>query len=165
MTDLIIIAHNLRSTHNVGSLFRTAEGLGVNKLILTGYTPYPKMPSDPRLPHLADKIHRQIIKTSLDAETYLNWERFEDLDHVISDLKDQGYQIVALEQTSKSIPLNKFPLPPKLVLLLGNEADGLDQHSLSLSDCAVEIPMAGRKESFNVVQATTMAMYQFLLVK
>ncbi len=74
MPDIILIAHNIRSTHNVGSLFRTAEGFGVNKIILSGYSPYPKVQNDPRLPHIYEKLTDQIHKTALGAEEMVPFE-------------------------------------------------------------------------------------------
>ncbi|MBC7459376.1 TrmH family RNA methyltransferase, partial [Candidatus Saccharibacteria bacterium] len=74
MSEIIIIAHNIRSTHNIGSIFRTAEGFGVVKIILSGYTAYPLIPNDPRLPHIAEKLNAQIHKTALDAEMLVPFE-------------------------------------------------------------------------------------------
>ena len=157
--DLTIIAHDIRSTHNIGSLFRTAEGVGVCKIILTGYSPYPLYEKDERLPHLASKIDGQIHKTALGAERYLSWERFDDLSVAVNILKEKGFLIAALEQNTGSTELHKFKPSAKIALLLGNEVDGLDKSSLELADVVLEIPMKGQKESFNVVQAAAMAMY------
>lgn len=159
MKQLILIAHNLRSTHNVGSLLRTAEGLGLTRVILSGYTPYPCTPHDTRLPHLAHKIDRQITKTALGAETMIPWEHTEVLEPVISTLKSQGYSVHALEQTPDAIPLPQFVVPDKLVLIVGREVEGIEPEVLALCDGTVEIPMHGKKESFNVVQAAAMALY------
>ena len=78
MNKIVVIAHNVRSANNVGSLFRTAEGLGVKKLYLSGYTPYPAMPTDERLPHTASKVSKQINKTALGAEESLAWGHIKD---------------------------------------------------------------------------------------
>src|SRR5690606_15605006 len=99
MMEIVLIAHNLRSTHNVGSLLRTAEGLGVKTVYLTGYTPYPKRAHDSRLPHLAEKLDKQIHKTALGAETTQAWEYTEDVLAVINDLRSEGYTVCALEQS------------------------------------------------------------------
>jgi 23S rRNA (guanosine2251-2'-O)-methyltransferase len=159
MRQLILIAHNLRSTHNVGSLLRTADGLGLQKVILTGYTPYPLMKADPRLPHLSRKINAQIIKTALGAEQSLAWEQHEAIEPVIASLRGEGFSVYALEQANKAISLPEFSVPDKLVLIVGREVEGLEPEVLSLCDGAVEIPMLGKKESFNVVQAAAMALY------
>jgi 23S rRNA (guanosine2251-2'-O)-methyltransferase len=157
--SLIVIAHNLRSAHNVGSLIRTCEGLGVHKLFLTGYTPYPAANPDKRLPHLARRIEKQITKTSLGAEKSLEWEHSENVKAVLDNLSLSGYQVAALEQYPKSKKLNQFKSNDKLAILLGNEVTGIPDDLLTQADIILEIPMAGRKESFNVVEATTMAIY------
>lgn len=158
-SSLIVIANDIRSAHNVGSLFRTCEGLGVDRLILTGYTPYPQTDQDKRLPHIARKLDQQIAKTSLGAEKFLKWEQSEDISAVLADLKSSGYQIAALEQHEASTTLDRFEKSPKLALLLGNEVTGVEEDLLEKVDTVLEIPMAGRKESFNVVEAATMAIY------
>lgn len=155
---LIVIAHNLRSAHNVGSLLRTAEGLGAT-VILSGYTPYPLVEKDDRLPHIAQKINKQIAKTALGAELEPIWTHEPDIMAILARLKDDGFQLAALEQTAGSTGLHHFKPPPKLAIILGREVEGIEPTVLQLCDVAVEIPMAGKKESFNVVQAAAMAMY------
>ena len=160
MKELIIIAHNLRSAHNVGSLLRTAEGLGVH-VVLSGYTPYPIVPNDERLPHLAAKTHRQITKTALGAEAQPMWRWQADINFLITELRSTDYVVAALEQTVTSVRLPEFIMPEKLALILGREVEGLEPEVLAQCDQALEIPMFGYKESFNVVQAAAMAMYQW----
>jgi 23S rRNA (guanosine2251-2'-O)-methyltransferase len=160
MTSIVLIAHNLRSTHNVGSLLRTCEGLGVGTVYLTGYTPYPKLANDSRLPHMSKKLDDQIHKTALDAERLLNIKHAEDIEIVISELKGGGYKICGLEQGKSSMPLNKFKPPEKVALIVGREVEGIEPEVLVLCDQLIEIPMFGQKESFNVVQAAAMALYQ-----
>jgi tRNA G18 (ribose-2'-O)-methylase SpoU len=159
MKQLILIAHNLRSSHNVGSLLRTADGLGVSKVILSGYTPYPLASSDTRLPHLARKINGQIVKTALGAEKLVDWEHHEAIEPVLSSLRSEGYKIYGLEQTVGAIALPEFTSPPRLALIVGREVEGLEPVILDLCDGALEIPMLGKKESFNVAQAAAMALY------
>src|ERR1700674_3427902 len=106
MTDLVLVAFNLRSTHNVGSLIRTAEGLGVRQIYLTGYTPYPKLKVEARLPHLAEKINSQIHKTALGAEQLVEITQNSLIEPVLLDLRGRDYEIVALEQNSKAVALN-----------------------------------------------------------
>lgn len=161
MPDIILIAHNLRSTHNVGSLLRTAEGLGVRQVYLTGYTPYPMTQSDSRLPHLAQKIHRQIKKTALDAETTQAWTQETDVERIIKQLRGQGWTIAALEQTPRSTPLPNYRTPDRIALIVGREVEGIEQQVIAECDLCLEIPMLGKKESFNVVQAAAMALYHF----
>lgn len=159
MQSLVLIAHNLRSTHNVGSLLRTAEGLGVARVYLTGYTPYPLAPHDERLPHLAAKIDRQIHKTALDAEQLVAWQQSSSLETVLAGLRAEGYSIAAVEQAANAIALPAFEPPEKLALLVGREVEGVEPEVLAACDQIIEIPMFGKKESFNVVQAAAMALY------
>jgi 23S rRNA (guanosine2251-2'-O)-methyltransferase len=106
MSEIALVIHNVRSCHNVGSMLRTADGLGVARVFLTGYTPYPKSENDSRLPHEAEKVSRQIHKTSLGAENSVDWHYINNINEVIKDLKKQGYKIGALEQSPSSIMLN-----------------------------------------------------------
>lgn len=159
MTDIILIAHNLRSTHNVGSLLRTAEGLGVKKVILSGYTPHPGHAGDRRLPHEALKVTAQIQKTALGAENSQPWEYHLNVLPVIEHLQKQGYTVIALEQTEASRELPKYNPPQKIAILVGREVEGVEKEVLDACDQALEIPMFGKKESFNVVQAAAIALY------
>lgn len=159
MREIVLIAHDLRSTHNVGSLLRTAEGFGVSKVYFTGYTPFPLKPNDLRLPHLSKKIAAQIHKTALDAEELVPWEQDDDVREVIAALREGGFTIAALEQSNDSIKLPDYAPPQKLAILLGREVEGVDPELLKLCDITLEIPMFGRKESFNVVQAAAVTIY------
>jgi len=157
MPTIIVIAHNIRSTHNVGSIFRTSEGFGVSKIILSGYTPYPTISNDTRLPHISDKLTAQIHKTALGAETMVPFIYRESLD--LNDLKKQGYRVVALEQDARSISLDMYEVPDKIALLLGEEVEGITPQLLAECDDIIEIPMHGQKESFNVSVAAGIALY------
>lgn len=159
MRTIVIIAHNLRSTHNVGSLLRTAEGLGVSKVILSGYSPYPLLRVDARLPHEAKKIDAQIVKTALGAERTQAWEHIASIPAIINELKAQDFTIAALEQTAHATALPGYSPPEKIALILGREVEGIEPEVLALCDTVLEIPMYGKKESFNVVQAAAMAVY------
>jgi 23S rRNA (guanosine2251-2'-O)-methyltransferase len=161
MRRLILIAHNLRSAHNVGSLLRTCDGLGVEQLFLTGYTPYPSKTDDERLPHLSQRIDRQIIKTALGAEQSVAWQQSSEIGPVIKELRSKGFVIAALEQASGSVKLPDFEPPAKLALIIGREVEGIEPEILAMCGQILEIPMFGRKESFNVVQAAAMALYHF----
>jgi len=157
MPEIIVIAHNIRSTHNVGAIFRTAEGFGISKIILTGYTPYPRVAKDMRLPHIAEKLTKQISKTALGAEAIVPFEHLEL--PPLQQLKSEGYRIVALEQASNSIPIASYKPPEKIVLLLGEEVEGITNDLLMVCEDIIEIPMVGKKESFNVSVATGIALY------
>ena len=157
MSEIIVIAHNIRSTHNVGAIFRTAEGFGISKIILSGYTPYPLMDHDPRLPHIAVKLDSQIHKTALGAEKLVPFEYSETPN--LQLLKDAGYRIVGLEQDERSIMLSDYQTPDKVALLIGEEVHGIEQEYRDMCDDIIEIPMVGKKESFNVSVATGIALY------
>jgi len=163
MRDIVVIAHNIRSTHNVGAILRTCDGFGISQVLFSGYTPYPKQPNDPRLPHLAEKISRDIRKTSLGAETTVAQRVITDLTSELAALKTQGYQIVGLEQNERSTMLNDYAPQPKIALLLGEERYGLTPELIELCDDIVEIPMKGDKESFNVSVATGITLYHLAL--
>lgn len=157
MSEIIVIAHNIRSTHNVGAIFRTSEGFGVTKIILSGYTPYPHIQNDTRLPHIADKLTQQIHKTALNAETLVPFEHQEEPD--LATLKAQGFRIVGLEQDMRSVMLPDYKPPQKIVLLLGEEVEGITSTLRNLCDDLIEIPMVGKKESYNVSVAAGIALY------
>lgn len=156
---IILIANNLRSIHNVGSLLRTADGIGVAKVLLCGYTPHPARANDSRLPHESAKITRQIHKTALGAEESVSWEWQEDVLSVIDKLKKDGFIIAGLEQTKDSVALPEFSVPGKIALIVGREVEGLEPEVIKNCDVCLEIPMFGQKESFNVAQASAMALY------
>lgn len=163
MPEIIVIVHNIRSTHNVGSIFRTSEGFGVSKIILSGYTPYPKMANDTRLPHIADKLTAQIHKTALGAEAMVPFSYEPEPD--FEGLKAENYTIVGLEQDAISVLLTDYRPPRKVALLLGEEVEGLTDELRAACDVLIEIPMQGRKESFNVSVATGIALYQLTTAK
>jgi len=161
--EIVVLAHDIRSTFNVGSILRTSEGLGVNKVIFSGYTPYPQMENDPRLPHESEKLTNQIAKTALGAEKIVPSEISNDIKTTIQDLKSQGFRISALEQGENSIKLqdyHKIDKPQKIALLLGEEVHGIDKDLLKLTDEIIEIPMFGQKESFNVSVAFAIAIWE-----
>ncbi|MFH1444758.1 MAG: RNA methyltransferase [Candidatus Peregrinibacteria bacterium] len=144
---IILLAHNIRSLWNVGSLFRTCDAFGVQKLILTGYTAVP-----PR---------REISKTALGAEEHVVWEHCEDPKKAILKLKKQGYTIVALEQARGAVDLKQFKSPSKVCLIAGHEVLGVPKELLKLCDAIVHIPMHGKKESLNVAVAAGIALHHF----
>ncbi|MEO5499160.1 MAG: TrmH family RNA methyltransferase, partial [Candidatus Saccharimonadales bacterium] len=106
MSEIIVIAHNIRSIHNVGSIFRTSEGFGVSKLILSGYTPYPTIPNDTRLPHLSAALSKKINKTALGAEVIVPFEY--TLVPPFQALRANGFVIVGLEQDASSVPISRY---------------------------------------------------------
>lgn len=160
-SSIILLVHNIRSTHNVGAIFRTAEGFGVKEIVLSGYTPYPKLESgDTRLPHVSEKLTKQIHKTALGAETMVPFRYIETIDEWLSSNPDMP--VIALEQSPDSVMLNDFTAPEKFALLLGEEVHGTPPELLKRCDAVVEIPMFGYKESFNVSVACGIALYGLL---
>ena len=139
------VLNNIRSLYNVGSIFRTADGAGLEKLWLCGVTGIPP----------AGKIS----KTALGAEKKVPWEYKESARSCIQALKNEGYQIVFLEQTHKSVPYQEFQAAGSVCLVLGNEIEGVSDELLSLCDAAIEIEMAGLKNSLNVTVAFGIAAY------
>lgn len=157
MREIIVVAHNIRSVHNIGSIFRTAEGFGVKKIIISGYSPYPTTNDDKRLPHIRKKMTDQIHKTALGAEAMVPFEYVEQPDFDI--YKNLGYKVVGLEQDITSILLKDYKAPDKILLILGEEVNGITKDILEICDDLIEIPMIGKKESFNVSVAAGIALY------
>lgn len=156
MPKITLLLHNIRSTHNVGSIFRTADGFSVERIILTGYTPYPIVPNDTRLPHIASRLHKQIDKTALGATGSVP---FEYHDNMLTWLDANTLPLVALEQARTSTPIREYTGPEEFVLVLGEEVEGIPEELLSRCDDIIEIPMYGVKESFNVSVAAGIALY------
>lgn len=162
--NLILVLDNIRSTYNVGAILRTAEGFGVSRVILSGYTP--RVHDTELLPHLRDKLDREIHKTALGAEDMLEIYACGDIITELQKLKNEGYQIVGLENNIENSNLYnlgdkglKDKLGEKVVLILGEEVKGIDNSLYEMIDLFVEIPMKGRKESFNVSVATGIALW------
>lgn len=158
MPEIIVIAHNIRSTHNVGAIFRTCEGFGVKKIICSGYTPYPSLTGgETRLPHIAEKLTKKIHKTALGAEAIVPFEHLTS--PPLESLQEDGWRVVGLEQDARSIMLPDYTPPDKVALLLGEEVNGIESDMRQACDDLIEIPMKGTKESFNVSVAAGIALY------
>jgi tRNA G18 (ribose-2'-O)-methylase SpoU len=156
--QLFLILHDIRSAYNVGAIFRSADGAGVAKVYLTGYTPLP--PDQDKL--CKTQAEKMIEKTALGAEISVDWEYCADLALLLEKLKQENCTIVALEKTPTSCEINKYdPIFPA-VLILGNEVEGVSQDVLEKCDAVVSLPMRGTKESLNVSVAAGIAMYQLL---
>jgi 23S rRNA (guanosine2251-2'-O)-methyltransferase len=162
VNDVILVAHNIRSAHNVGSLLRTADGLGVNKVYLTGYTPYPATEDDERLPHVAKRADKSIRKTSLGAEKHVAWKYAKDPQSHLMALSEDGYQLCALEQTPTAIDLGSYRPSPKTVLVIGSEIGGVSKLLLDFCPTHLMIPMRGHKDSYNVAIAAAIAMHHLI---
>lgn len=162
--ELILAVHNIRSCYNVGAILRSAEGFGVERVILSGYTP--RIHDAKLLPHLREKLDHEIHKTALGAEEMLDIYSCDDIILELNRLKKQGWQVMGLEnniESNKLIKLNDKRLSEKLtdkvVLVLGEEVKGIDYSLYDIIDLFVEIPMRGQKESFNVSVAAGIALY------
>lgn len=160
MSKMAVILGDIRSTHNVGSILRTADGFGVDEVFYAGYTPYPAQKNDARLPHIKNKITKQIAKTALGAENTPS-HIYKTTLGAITAAKKAGYKVAALEQSPTSSTLQSFAPKNNVALLLGNEVDGISSEILKQCDVILEIPMWGAKESFNVSVAAGIALYQF----
>ena len=151
-----IILHNIRSRHNVGAIFRTADGAGVSKIFLTGYTPAP-----------IDRFGREVIeikKTSLGASAMVAWERADFALSIIRSLQKNDFSIVAVEQASDSISLYDFSEPEKTVYVFGNEITGIESEVLAVCDSIIEIPMLGQKESLNVAVTAGIVLFHHQVI-
>jgi tRNA G18 (ribose-2'-O)-methylase SpoU len=145
-----LLLENIRSMNNVGSIFRTADAFLASGIFLCGYTPRPP--------------HRDIHKTALGATETVEWSYSENASETVKELKMAGYQIVAVEQVKGSIPLHLFkPIPDeKLLLVFGNEVEGVSEDVLTLCDYCIEIPQFGMKHSLNVSVAAGMVLWEMV---
>jgi 23S rRNA (guanosine2251-2'-O)-methyltransferase len=149
--QITLILHNIRSVHNVGAIFRTADAVGVEEIILSGYTPTP-----------LDRFHRlrkDFVKTALGAECSVPWRQARSLVPEIKKLQMRSVQVVAVEQAARAVPYKMFTPAVKTALVLGNEVRGLSQAVLRACDAVVYIPMRGSKESLNVSVAAGVVLY------
>lgn len=158
-SEIILILENVRSAHNVGSILRSANGFGVNHVYCIGITPYPRLNEDSRLPHVIERVGRQIEKTALKAHESIVIEHHPTTKPLLKELQASGYTVVALEQTPSSIMLPDYTPPTRLALVVGTEVTGVMQSTIKQADVCLEIPMYGNKESLNVSVATAVALY------
>lgn len=151
---MVVILHNIRSAHNVGSMFRTADAVGIEKIYISGITPIPL--------DRFGKVRSDIAKVALGGETSVPWEHSKSILRLIKKLKKERFCIVALEQSDTSISYRDASLKrkKKIALIVGNEVKGIPHNILELSDIVMEIPMKGNKESLNVSVAFGIAVYQ-----
>ena len=150
---MVIVLDNIRSIQNVGTIFRTADAINVEKIYLCGITPSP-------LDEFGRK-RQQLVKISLGAENSIKWEKCKQTYRVLDDLKKQGYRIYVVEQAKNSIPYFKVKISnkKKIVLVLGHELGGVSKSTLKRADKILEIPMAGSKQSLNVAIAGAIVMF------
>jgi 23S rRNA (guanosine2251-2'-O)-methyltransferase len=147
---VILMLENIRSMHNVGSVFRTADAFLANAIYLCGYTPRPP--------------HRDIHKTALGATESVSWKYVENSIKEVELLKKNGYRVVGVEQVEESIPLQNFKLAEgeKMVLIFGNEVEGVSEELLRCCDACIEIPQFGMKHSLNISVAAGMVLWELV---
>jgi len=145
---LVIVIDKVRSMHNVGSVFRTADAFLISGIALCGYTPQPP--------------HRDIQKTALGATESVSWKHYDDTLQAIKELRSEGYRIFAIEQVEKSIPLQEFSFDKneKLAIVFGNEVTGVDPAVLGVCDGSIEIPQFGMKHSLNISVAAGIVLWE-----
>ena len=157
-TPVVVVLDNIRSMHNVGSVFRTADAFLIQGICLCGYTPQPP--------------HRDIHKTALGATETVDWRHFPSAADAIRSLKDEGYRVVAVEQTEGSMRLTELGVAyaegsaaKPLAVVFGNEVSGVDAAALALCDGSVEIPQWGMKHSLNVSIAAGIVLWELVRTK
>jgi len=146
-----VVLDNVRSMHNIGSIFRTSDGFAVEQIYLCGISAQPP--------------HREIEKTALGATNSVHWEYFETPQAAIEKLRAAGYYIVAIEQAEKSILLNEFEPKEsdKYALIFGNEVNGVSDEAMAMIDSCIEIPQFGTKHSFNIVVSAGIVLWDFFV--
>ena len=149
--EVAVLLPDIRSAHNVGAIFRTADAAGLKKIYLSGYTPTPV--------DRFGRMSKEIGKTALGGELSIEWDYQESADTIISKLKADGWQIVGVEQDSRSIDYRTFEAAGKILIIMGNEVEGISKDLLDQCDVIIEIPMRGIKESLNVSVATGIVLF------
>jgi 23S rRNA (guanosine2251-2'-O)-methyltransferase len=151
MQNIAVLLHNIRSVHNVGSVFRTSDAAGVSRIFLSGYTPTP-----------VDRFgyaRKDLSKVALGAEKTVPWEFEKDPFRIIAKLRGEGWQIVGVEQDKRSIDYRKFRADKPTLFVLGNEVRGISPALRNKCDRLIEIPMRGKKESLNVSVAAGIILF------
>ena len=151
---IVIVMDNIRSMHNVGSVFRTSDGFLIDGICLCGFTPQPP--------------HRDIHKTALGSTETVDWVYYENTVQALHELKEKGFKVYAIEQTEGSVSLENFKqLNPEasthpMAFVFGNEVDGVDQEVIALCDGVIEIPQWGMKHSLNISVAAAIVLWEFV---
>lgn len=150
---IVVVLDNIRSMHNVGSVFRTADAFLIEAIYLCGYTPQPP--------------HRDIHKTALGATETVHWRYYATTSEAVEELRNQYYEVFAVEQVTDSIPLNQLYQEPneKIALIFGNEVNGVDAAVLPMCKGSIEIPQFGMKHSLNVSIAAGIVLWELVRKK
>lgn len=162
VSKVCLVAVDIRSAHNIGSIFRTCDGFAA-ELYLVGITPRPIFSGDERLPHISLKADKEIAKTALGAEQTVKWRYESTFQKCIETLRREGYTIYGIEQDLSSRDIRELKIEQNVALVLGREVEGLSKSEKALCDELFEIKMYGNKESFNVSVAAGIALYQTTL--
>jgi tRNA G18 (ribose-2'-O)-methylase SpoU len=152
--DFVLVLHNIRSVHNIGALFRTADAVGITRIVLSGYSPTPL--------DRFGRIRDDVAKASLGAEQSVPWSYVKTPTTTLKKLKQDGYVMVGLEQDARSVSYKKIKKTQKMVFVLGTETTGITKNMRDLCDVLAEIPMHGIKESLNVSVAGGIFLYRIL---
>jgi tRNA G18 (ribose-2'-O)-methylase SpoU len=157
---LRLILADVRSTHNVGAILRTADAAAIELVYACGLTPYPQIPGDDRPAHVSAANHRQIAKTALGAESSVPVLHLPDTPSAIREARSSGFKIIVLEQAENSLKLFDYHPAEPIALVFGNEVSGVPPEIQRSADTVLELPMRGHKESLNVAVAAGIAIYQ-----
>lgn len=146
---VVVVLDNVRSMNNIGSIFRTSDGFAIEHVVLCGITAQPP--------------HREIEKTALGATQSISWTYFDTVKTALQKLREEGYQIIAVEQAENSISLNHFQPKnnQKYALIFGNEVNGVSDEAMEMIDACIEIPQFGTKHSFNIVVSAGIVLWDF----
>jgi len=152
--QIVLVLENIRSVLNVGAIFRTADALSIDKIYLSGITPTP-----------IDRFGRKradFHKTALGAEDNVPYEHLESIEALLLKLRKNGFQIIAVEQSSKSVDYKKVKIRKPVALIFGSETEGISKQVLNLCETIIEIPMKGKKESLNVSVSAGIVLFRLL---
>lgn len=152
--EYVLIVNDIRSVYNVGALFRTADAVGITRIILAGFSPTPI--------DRFGRIRTDLAKSALGAEQSVPWEYVDDMMVTVNEYRERGFHIVGVEQDSRSIDYKQLEKRERMVFILGTETTGMDESLRSCCDTLVEIPMQGMKESLNVSVAAGIVLYRTL---
>lgn len=145
---IVVVLENIRSAYNVGSVFRTCDAFLIEGIYIIGYSAKPP--------------HKEIKKTALGAEETVHWKHFSSTTEAIEELRSNGYKVYAVEQTEKSISLEKFNQDGPIAVIFGNEVTGVEQSTIFLCDGCIEIPQLGMKHSLNIATAAGVALWELV---
>ncbi|WP_211659210.1 TrmH family RNA methyltransferase [Phytoactinopolyspora halophila] len=157
--SIVVLAHNLRSVFNVGSLLRTSDVFAVERVYVTGFTPYPSQSDDSRDPALQARLTKRIAKSAAGAERTMPVTHQPDVYALLESLRTDGYTVAGLEIDDGAVTIAEYHPPDRIALLLGDEVRGIDASLREHCDVLLQVPMYGQKSSLNVSVAAGVALY------